>query len=201
MKPWTKQDEGMLERLWLKEGLSASLVGQKLGRSRSSILGQAKRMGLRKPRSQITHRINANTGEVVKHFAWTEERETKLKLYCAQSLSWDIIGYKLGIAATTATKRAGELGIEKKPAIPASWGQQLKPRTRSKARKFQPESLKVHKPDRKAEGKIGVLDLKPGMCRWPVGDPLGDDFSFCGDQCAKGSSYCTEHKCCSVEER
>lgn len=29
-------------------------------------------------------------------------------------------------------------------------------------------------------------------CKWPIGDPLDDDFRFCGEEATKGS-YCEEH--------
>lgn len=46
--------------------------------------------------------------------------------------------------------------------------------------------------------RIGVLQLGNDMCRWPIGDPLTPDFSFCGApvQAAEGerqSPYCEHH--------
>lgn len=35
--------------------------------------------------------------------------------------------------------------------------------------------------------------LKSSSCRWPVGDPLGSDFHFCGREHVKGLSYCENH--------
>ncbi len=36
-------------------------------------------------------------------------------------------------------------------------------------------------------------DLKPGMCRWPIGDPHDEDFHFCAEPCDMGLNYCDEH--------
>ena len=40
-----------------------------------------------------------------------------------------------------------------------------------------------------------VASLRPGCCRWPIGDSLDEDFRFC---CApvrdEGKSYCPEHR-------
>lgn len=38
-------------------------------------------------------------------------------------------------------------------------------------------------------------DLTNDTCRWPIGDPLADNFHFCGAQAdlAAGRSYCAAH--------
>ena len=41
--------------------------------------------------------------------------------------------------------------------------------------------------------RVTVMDLVPGVCRWPLGDPRAENFSFCGHRIAEGSSYCTRH--------
>ncbi len=38
-----------------------------------------------------------------------------------------------------------------------------------------------------------VLDLRAGECRWPVGDPRSDDFTFCRAEALPGISYCETH--------
>jgi GcrA cell cycle regulator len=38
-----------------------------------------------------------------------------------------------------------------------------------------------------------LLDLGPGDCRWPIGDPKEADFFFCGAPQLTGSSYCRRH--------
>lgn len=40
---------------------------------------------------------------------------------------------------------------------------------------------------------IGVLQLGPHMCKWPIGDPGDTDFGFCGSQCSGAAVYCEEH--------
>lgn len=42
--------------------------------------------------------------------------------------------------------------------------------------------------------RIGVMELRGGMCRWPIGDPLTDDFTFCGEACDIARSYCAGHR-------
>lgn len=31
------------------------------------------------------------------------------------------------------------------------------------------------------------------MCKWPIGDPSSDEFSFCGRRSDEGQPYCIEH--------
>jgi GcrA cell cycle regulator len=40
---------------------------------------------------------------------------------------------------------------------------------------------------------IGVLQLGPHMCKWPIGDPGDVDFGFCGSHCDTTAVYCEEH--------
>jgi GcrA cell cycle regulator len=41
-------------------------------------------------------------------------------------------------------------------------------------------------------GGATFLTLEAHMCRWPIGDPCGSDFSFCGEP-AQGRTYCSHH--------
>lgn len=41
--------------------------------------------------------------------------------------------------------------------------------------------------------RVDLLDLKEGMCRWPIGDPQDEHFHFCGCQKAASGSYCEHH--------
>lgn len=43
------------------------------------------------------------------------------------------------------------------------------------------------------EKRKGIVDLEPGDCRWPIGDPLHASFHFCGREKAQGLSYCAHH--------
>jgi GcrA cell cycle regulator len=43
-----------------------------------------------------------------------------------------------------------------------------------------------------APGAATVLTLGAHMCKWPIGDPSSDDFTFCGRR-ASESPYCVEH--------
>jgi GcrA cell cycle regulator len=41
--------------------------------------------------------------------------------------------------------------------------------------------------------RIGLLDIAEADCRWPIGDPVEDDFAYCGLPISKGHAYCAGH--------
>jgi GcrA cell cycle regulator len=41
--------------------------------------------------------------------------------------------------------------------------------------------------------QLSLTDLTERTCKWPVGDPLKDDFHFCGCESPDASPYCTYH--------
>lgn len=42
-------------------------------------------------------------------------------------------------------------------------------------------------------GTATVLTLGAHMCKWPIGDPSTEDFSFCGRRSTPEGPYCVEH--------
>jgi GcrA cell cycle regulator len=42
-------------------------------------------------------------------------------------------------------------------------------------------------------GTATVLTLGAHMCKWPIGDPATDEFTFCGRRAGDEGPYCVEH--------
>ena len=41
---------------------------------------------------------------------------------------------------------------------------------------------------------VKFMDLRPSMCRWPIGDPRHfEAFRFCGSPCPSEAPYCKKH--------
>lgn len=55
--PWTDEEDAELKRMWMIEGLSASLCGDKLHRSRNSVIGRAHRLGWKRGRPTAPDRM------------------------------------------------------------------------------------------------------------------------------------------------
>ncbi|MCC5978743.1 MAG: GcrA cell cycle regulator [Salinarimonas sp.] len=43
------------------------------------------------------------------------------------------------------------------------------------------------------EQRVTIMELREGMCRWPIGDPTSPEFRFCGARSDIGSPYCDHH--------
>ena len=41
--------------------------------------------------------------------------------------------------------------------------------------------------------KLALTDLTERTCKWPIGDPLAEDFHFCGNDSGESGPYCTYH--------
>ncbi|GEO83555.1 MULTISPECIES: GcrA family cell cycle regulator [Alphaproteobacteria] len=41
--------------------------------------------------------------------------------------------------------------------------------------------------------KLALTELTERTCKWPIGDPMKDDFHFCGCESAETSPYCSYH--------
>jgi GcrA cell cycle regulator len=41
--------------------------------------------------------------------------------------------------------------------------------------------------------RLQLVQLSERTCKWPNGDPLTEDFSFCGNDTAETGPYCTYH--------
>ena len=42
-------------------------------------------------------------------------------------------------------------------------------------------------------GSATVLTLGAHMCKWPIGDPSSDSFTFCGKRSEAEGPYCPSH--------
>lgn len=40
---------------------------------------------------------------------------------------------------------------------------------------------------------LALVELTEQTCKWPNGDPLSENFSFCGNEAGDSSPYCTYH--------
>lgn len=41
--------------------------------------------------------------------------------------------------------------------------------------------------------RLALVELSERTCKWPNGDPLAEDFSFCGNDTGEGGPYCGYH--------
>ena len=135
---------------------------------------------------------------------WTEERVASLKKLWLEGLSASQIAKQLGgVTRNAVIGKVHRLGLSGRatPAAPT--------RTIFKApRPPRPATTVSHAPRRaeaiapslpslptivEAPGSATVLTLGAHMCKWPIGDPATDGFTFCGRRTGADGPYCTEH--------
>jgi len=139
---------------------------------------------------------------------WTDERVELLKRLWLDGLSASQIAKQLGgVTRNAVIGKVHRLGLSgratpSKPARPV-----FKPPRPARPvaaapsaprRIAEPVPAVAATPPRpmryeaEAPGSATVLTLGAHMCKWPIGDPSSDNFTFCGRRSGEGP-YCLEH--------
>jgi len=133
--------------------------------------------------------------------AWTDDRVDRLTQLWTDGLSAREIARALGggVTRNAVIGKLHRLGL-----LGARGPVSAKPRTRPartaavarrrRAPKAHREADAARAPD--WQGEVACVEaLGPHHCRWPMGDPRDDGFSFCG-RWAEAGPYCPAH--CAV---
>jgi GcrA cell cycle regulator len=137
---------------------------------------------------------------------WTDERVETLKKLWLDGLSASQIAKQLGgVTRNAVIGKVHRLGLSgraapSQPARPAY----KPPRPARPAVSAQPAPRRVIEPHAAAPmprpvvyveepGSATVLTLGAHMCKWPIGDPSSDNFTFCGKRNGGDGPYCVEH--------
>lgn len=161
---WTDERVEKLKRLWA-EGLSASQIAAQLGGvSRNAVIGKV-------------HRLNL-PGRVKAGGTATPTRAPKRPAAPVQR------------PATFAARPQSPAPVRNQPR-PADFSamQDEVEASASEPRILETVSNAVVPMAR----RLTLTELTERTCKWPVGDPLKDDFHFCGAEACDGSPYCKYH--------
>ena len=144
---------------------------------------------------------------------WTDERVETLKKLWLDGLSASQIAKHLGgVTRNAVIGKVHRLGLSgraapSQPARPA-FKAPRPPRPAANAvpvarRAAPPQAREAavsarassppSAPQPEERGVATVLTLGAHMCKWPIGDPATDDFTFCGRRSADDGPYCVEH--------
>jgi GcrA cell cycle regulator len=139
---------------------------------------------------------------------WTDERVELLKKLWADGLSASQIAKQLGgVTRNAVIGKVHRLGLSgraapSQPARPAFKAPRA-PRA-AVAAPAAPRRIEAPAPVpvaamptppvvyKEEPGSATVLTLGAHMCKWPIGDPASDSFSFCGRRSSDGP-YCSDH--------
>ncbi len=135
---------------------------------------------------------------------WTDERVELLKKLWQDGLSASQIAKQLGgVTRNAVLGKVHRLGLSGRAAPskpqrtvfkapraprPAAAAPSLPRRIAEPAQAAPPPARYVDE----APGTATVLTLGAHMCKWPIGDPALDNFTFCGRRTDEGP-YCHEH--------
>ena len=137
---------------------------------------------------------------------WTDERVETLKKLWLDGLSASQIAKQLGgVTRNAVIGKVHRLGLSGR-ATPSQPQRTIfkAPRTPRPAiaaapaprRTIEP-AMQTHVPApayfSEEPGTATVLTLGAHMCKWPIGDPASDGFTFCGRRSDREGPYCGEH--------
>ncbi len=152
------------------KGLSTAEIGKRLGMSKNAIVGKLNRLGWN----------SKATGDVAPVKA-PSKKPAPAK-----------------VAPVKPVKKSPSAKPEKTPVKPVAGKKSAPapkalptPKSAVKESKSSPKNLAMHQ--RIIQHSLGMASLKPGQCRWPMGDPDSENFHFCGESVFVGKPYCYEH--------
>jgi GcrA cell cycle regulator len=162
---WTDERVEKLKKLW-SEGLSASQIAAQLGGvSRNAVIGKVHRLNL-PGRAKAG---GTQTAARPKRPAAVAPRPSN---FAARQVAARPVARPTG---NTVAKEEIDVDFETQSEqlpVPANGNNVVVPMSR----------------------RLELTQLTERTCKWPIGDPLNDDFHFCGNESPDNSPYCTYHQ-------
>ena len=180
-KAW---DNNILKKLkaLVGKGLSTSEIGKKLGLSKNAVVGKLHRMGWNAGGTDSDVVTKKPIKKVEKAKVAPKKVEKKAAPKPVKAVK------KLPKVATKAEPKK-EIKKVEKPAVKPEVKVEAPKKARGHA--IAGKGLSVHQ--RMVQHALEMANLKPGQCRWPIGDPDSEGFHFCGRPVFVGKPYCYEH--------
>jgi GcrA cell cycle regulator len=160
---WTDERVEMLKKLW-SEGLSASQIASQLGNvTRNAVIGKVHRLKL-SGRGKTT-----SSTPRVKKVASSGSSSPRMSpsRSALPSRGMSSHGHSVGNAAL----KMDYVSISRAQPVAEISPLYIVPVSR----------------------ELKLVQLTETTCKWPKGDPMHDDFSFCGNEAPDASPYCGYH--------
>lgn len=141
--------------------------------------------------------------------SWTDERVSTLKKLWLDGLSASQIAKQLGgVTRNAVIGKVHRLGLSgraapsqptrpvfkaPRPARPPVAAAPARPRPVAEPAAIAPAPAPRPAFYAEEHGSATVLTLGAHMCKWPIGDPSSDGFTFCGRRTGAEGPYCVEH--------
>ncbi|MCQ8783229.1 GcrA family cell cycle regulator [Mangrovibrevibacter kandeliae] len=167
---WTDERVDLLKRLW-SEGLSASQIAAQLGGgiSRNAVIGKVHRLKL----------------------------DSRAKAPAAVASA----AVKQKPAAAEIRSAEDQQAVEVTRAVAQTVSRPMPRLVGATALKFETvadavSDIVIETPSAEVvpiSRNLTLIQLTERTCKWPLGDPLSEDFRFCGNHSGEGSPYCAYH--------
>ncbi|PWL19221.1 GcrA cell cycle regulator [Falsochrobactrum shanghaiense] len=165
---WTDERVELLKKLW-NEGLSASQIAAQLGGvSRNAVIGKVHRLklsGRGKTTTAAPRSKKVNTAAPAPRAVPSQNNNRPQAATTT-------------IRTATITKTVGATALQMEYVADAVSETVLRPQS------------DVVVP---ISRRLSLLQLSERTCKWPIGDPLNEDFHFCGSESGESSPYCSYH--------
>jgi len=143
--------------------------------------------------------------------SWTDQRIDQLKTLWEKGLTASQIAGELGgVTRNAVIGKVHRLGLsgraKAKPASVARPRKVVKTAARTSTISVRGNLAVIEMVDVEPEvmpvrenvvipmsKRISIMELREGVCRWPLGDPMHADFAYCGADCGGGKTYCEAH--------
>ncbi|MFB2549762.1 GcrA family cell cycle regulator [Ensifer soli] len=161
---WTDERVEKLKKLW-SEGLSASQIAAQLGGvSRNAVIGKVHRLSL-------PGRAKAGGPAAATRNTKRTTSAPKAPNYAATRVTTRTVVHQAGATMLKEEVEVAEEVVETVVEVAPVRSNVVVPMTRS----------------------IGLTQLTERTCKWPIGDPLNEEFHFCGNDSPDSSPYCSFH--------
>ena len=175
---WTDERVELLKKLW-SEGLSASQIAAQLGGvSRNAVIGKVHRL-------KLSGRGKTTTA------APRSKKPAPAPVAAPRSTSSAGTGSSMGSSMSSGSSSASHAS-PRVTMMRSSGGAALQAAVQvdTVAAPIIRNNENVVVP---ISRHLTLLQLTERTCKWPVGDPLHDDFHFCGHESGESTPYCAYH--------
>lgn len=195
---WTDERVEILKKLWA-EGLSASQIAAQLGGvTRNAVIGKVHRLklsGRGKTTSAAPRAKKATTTATPAAPTAAPPRST------ATTASATVTATAQTASVTSATVSSGTTTRVQTQSQTTMRSTTVTKNSGSAALQVEYEVETVTETVTETEDNVVVpiarrltlMQLTERTCKWPIGDPLHDDFHFCGHESGESSPYCSYH--------
>ena len=140
-------------------------------------------------------------------FFWTEDKTAQLLKLHGEGHSCSAIGRVLGCSRNAVIGKIHRMGLSHSRTVVYKSSPQrarpVKPSQRERLVKAKTATRREQVAEMRAEplpprqetdiARKRLVDLEPGDCRFPVGDPGTSNFGFCAAPAVVGTKYCKHH--------